>query len=303
MTRLSAATACLLTLLAGSACRPGHRAASAPVDSAEIGQREVRLAAVLARPDSGATRGAPVARWVLRGDLKEISGLALTTDGRLFAHGDERGQVSEVDYRHGVVVKRFMLGSKGVHADFEGIAVAGDIMFLLSSNGKLYEFQEGADGAQVEYIVHDTRLGHECEFEGVAYDPKLNALLLACKRVRTEGPLQDSLVIYRWQLPSGIGSRPSRLTVPLTQVIGSNKWKGLHPSDITVDPVSGNYVLVSAEERALIEITPAGVVVFSRPLPASLEHTEGVAITRDSILILSDEAGQKPAAISLYRWH
>ena len=140
--------------------------------------------------------------------------------------------------------------------------------------------------------MHDTRLGHECEFEGVAFDPNLNALLLACKNVRTKGPLRDSLVIYRWKLPDGGGTGSPQLAVPLSEIIGANGWKGLHPSDITIDPFSGNYVLVAGEEKALIEITPAGEVVSLRPLPGSLEHTEGVAITPDSLLILSDEAGK-----------
>ena len=302
MRRATAGGTLLAILLAGTGCRSGQGQAAAPADSVELERREAHLARALAQPDSGATPGAVLARWVLGGDLSEISGLALTADGRLLTHGDEQGQISEIDYRRGMVVKRFTIGAQLVPGDFEGITVANGIVFLLASNGKLYEFPEGANGAHVEYRVHDTRLRHECEFEGVAFDPTLNALLLACKNVRTKGALRDSLVIYRWGLPSGSGSRPSRLTVPLAQVIGSNGWNGLHPSDITIDPASGNYVLVAAEEKALIEITPAGAVVFARPLPAPLEHTEGVAITSDSILILSDEAGRRPAAISLYRW-
>ena len=31
-------------------------------------------------------------------------------------------------------------------------------------------------------------------------------------------------------------------------------------------------------------------------------QAEGVAITKDSILIISDEATSKPAAVTLYRW-
>jgi uncharacterized protein YjiK len=289
--------------LAATACRPGRPADTARADSVEVTRRAVRLAGVLGQPDTGAASGAAVARWVLPKSLAEISGLALTLDGRLFVHDDELGVVSQIDYRRGVVVKQFTLGAPPVHADFEGITVAGDVMFLLASNGKLYEFQEGENGEQVEYVVHDTHLRSACEFEGVAFDPSLDALLLACKNVHTKGALRDSMVIYRWALPGGAGSGSSRLTVPLAQVIGANGWKGLHPSDITIDPLSGNYVLVAAEERALIEITPAGVLVFSRPLPGSLAHTEGVAITPDSLLILSDEAGHEPAAMALYRWH
>jgi len=299
--RTRAAVACVAIVLVGTACRSGHGETTARADSIELARREAHLAAAMARPDSGATRGAAVARWVLGADLAEISGLALTPDGRLFTHGDEQGRVFELDYRRGVVVKRFTLGAPPVKADFEAIAVAGDAMYLLTSKGKLYQFQEGANGELVEYSLHDTRLRHECEFEGVAFDSTINSLLLACKNVLTKGALRDSLVVYRWRLGTGSGPRASRLTVPLAQVIGTNRWPGLHPSDITVDPVSGNYVLVAAEERALIEITPSGQMVFARPLPSGLAHAEGVAVTRDSLLIVSTEAGRHSAAITLYR--
>ena len=289
-------------LLAAVACRSGHGKPRAEADSTDLVRREARLAATLALPDSGAARSAVLARWILPRSLKEISGLALTADGRLFTHDDERGRVAQVDYRRGLVLKQFSLGQPALRADFEGITVAGDAMFLLVSNGKLYEFQEGANGEHVAYVLHDTHLKHECEFEGVAFDPVLDALLLACKNVHAKGPLQDSLVIYRWKLHGAGGARPTRLTVPLARAIGPNGWKGLHPSDITRDPSSGNYVIVAAEEKALIEITPAGEVVSTRSLPPPLEHTEGVAITKDSLLILSDEAGKDPAAIALYRW-
>ncbi len=301
MRHFPATAALFAALLSGAACHPGPSVAAASADSAEVTRRAARLAGALAQPDSGAASGAALARWILPKDLAEISGLALTTDGRLFTHNDERGRVSEIDYRRGVVVKQFTIGKQDVHADFEAIAVVRDRFYLLASDGVLYEFREGAEGEQVAYTVHDTHLGHECEFEGLAFDPAINSLLLACKHVGAAS-LRQMLVIYRWRLEAGDGQQMSTLTVPLVQVIGANSWKGLHPSDITIDPASGNYVLVAAEEQALVEITPAGDVVFARPLPGSLAHTEGVAITTDSILILSDEAGKRPAVIALYRW-
>ena len=302
---MSPTTTALLftTLVVGTACRPGSAAGAGRADSVELVQREAHLAEALARPDSGTAREAPVAKWILAARLSEISGLALTSDGRLLTHGDESGRVFELDYRRGTIVKQFKLGEETVPGDFEGITSVNDTLFLIASDGRLYEFQEGKNGERVEYTVHDTRLKAACEFEGVAFDPAIRSLLLACKNVRTAGPLRDSMVIYRWKLPSGSDPRPTRLTVPLDRVVGSNGWKGLHPSDITVDPVSGNYVLVAGQENALIEITPAGELVFARPLPKGLAHAEGVAITKDSILIISTEARPKTrAAVTLYRW-
>ena len=299
MNRIRAAAALLFAALG---CRPAPGQGAAGADSASLAAREARLAHTLARPDSGADRDKPVARWVLPAGLSEVSGIALTPDQRLLAHDDERGAVTEIDYRRGLVVKQFRLGKqRTIHADFEAITVAGDRIFLLASNGDLYEFKEGAAGARVDYTVHDTHLGKECEFEGVAFDPSIGSLLLACKHVASK-KLKDFLVIYRWKLQEGDGPRLSTLTVPLDQAAGSNGWKAIHPSDITVDPSTGNYVLIASQQRALIEISPAGEVLRSRRLPGSHDMAEGVAITRDSILIIGDEAVKGPGVITLYRW-
>ena len=291
----------LVALIAGPGCRPKQHAAVKP-DSTELAERATRVERALAHPDSGTAKDAPIARWVLPRGLAEISGLAITQNGRLLAHGDEQGRVVEIDFRRGTIVKQFLVGSPPVRADFEGITVAGDTVFLLASNGKLFEFLEGADGSRVKYTVHDLHLGQECEFEGVAFESSSNSFLLACKTVGKKS-LQDFLIIYRWKRGSGDGSGLSDLKVPLARVIGSNKWKGLHPTDITIDPGSGNYVLVAAPEKALIELTPNGEVVFARPLPGRHAQAEGVAITKDGMLIVSDEAGPRnPAAITLYRF-
>ncbi|HEX7024907.1 MAG TPA: hypothetical protein VF187_08825, partial [Gemmatimonadales bacterium] len=270
-------------------------------DSATLAERGARFDQTLARADSTRSPDSALARWMLPPALKEISGLALTEDGRLFAHNDESGLVSEIDYRRGAVVKRFWVGGRQMRADFEALTVANGSFFMMASNGKLYEFREGEDGKQVDYTLHDTHLGRECEFEGVAFDSASNALLLACKNVTTK-KLRDFLVIYRWALDDTVSTRLSTLTIPMATVIGSNKWKHLQPTDITVDPSSGNYVMVAAPQKALIEITPAGAVVFARSLPGRHAQAEGVAITRDGVLIVSDEALRLPASITLYRW-
>jgi uncharacterized protein YjiK len=235
--------------------------------------------------------------------MGEVSGLALTGDGRLLAHGDENGRVYVIDPRRGVLLKHFTIGTAEgeAHADFEGITLAADRIFMVASNGTLYEFAEGVDGERVRYVLHNTRLGHECEFEGVAFDAGTGFLLLPCKTVGTKD-LRDHLVMYRVRLGPGGDSALAPLTIPLGTVIGSNPWKGLHISDITVDPVTGNYVLIAAQEKALIEITPSGEVVRAIPLPGKHGQAEGLALTPDGLLIVGDEATNRKASLTLYRW-
>jgi uncharacterized protein YjiK len=264
--------------------------------------REQQLAQRLAAAAADSAKEAPVAMWIIPTELKEISGLALTTRGTVLAHDDEMGRIYEIDPKTGIILKRFMLSGLP-HGDFEAITVAGPDVYLLESNGKLYKFKEGADGAEVPYAKYDTRLGKECEFESLAYEADSSRLLIACKKVKTKGANHD-LVIYRLPLPLTDSARLTVLTVPMAEVAGSNDWKSFHASDMTIDPVTGNYVLIASRQRAIVVITPEGDVVRSGPLPAAAEHNqaEGVAITRDSLLLISDEATHVPADLSLYPW-
>lgn len=301
MTGVRRAASLAMCVLAATTCQAFQEDLPSVIDNPIAVARAARLDAALADHDSTIARAAPLAQWLLPHALQEISGLALTDDGRLLVHDDELGQVWEIDYRRGVLVKRFSLGKGVLKGDFEGIAIANGMVYLMASNGSLYEFVEGANGAKVDYTVFDTGLKKKCEFEGLAFDPAINSLLLACKEVHSKD-LRDALVIYRWSLTRDTAARLSQLTVPLAGILGTNGWKGLHPTDISIDPLTGNYVLIASPEKALVSITPAGVVVFAHPLPGSHDQPEGLAITKDAILIVSDEAGRRPGVITLYRW-
>jgi len=304
MTHRGFAAAAIVACVAASACRKADAARAARADSSVLAERETRLERSLSQADTAAQDSTAdrkaIARWILPRNLDELSGIALTHDGRLLSHGDEKAQVSEIDYRRGIVTKQFVVGHPTVKADLEAITVAKGFVYLLASNGKLYEFREGANGERVDYTTRDTRLGKECEFEGLAFDSTLDALLLACKHVGSKH-LKDDLVIYRWKL-EGSGDRLSRLNVPLKDIVGPIGEKQFHPSDITIDPFTGDYVLISGIEKAIVEITPSGRVVFARKLPGGHEQPESVAITKDSILIIGDEAKRVPAVLTLYRW-
>jgi uncharacterized protein YjiK len=283
------------------ACTGADGRTLSAADSLALVDRATRLALRLADSSSGAGRATPIARWILPASLNEVSGLALTSDGRVLAHSDEYGRVSVLDARRGVLLKEFSIGAK---ADFEGITVANGIIHMVDSNGQIYSFREGNPGQRVSYTLTDTRLGRECEFEGIAFDARRAALLLPCKNVEKK-ELRGNIIIYVWQLNPRATQRLSLITVALQSAIGNNAWNTLRPTDIAVDPRTGHYVLIAAQERALVELEPNGQVVSSMPLPGGEEahsQAEGVAITDDGMLLVSNEASGRPASITLYRW-
>ena len=264
-------------------------------------QLESRLTKDDESPKAKLADAKPVAKWIMPPELREISGLVLTPDGRILTHGDEKAIISVIDPRRGLSLKQFTVAG-GVRGDFESITMAGNEIYLMSSKSLLLRFQEGEDGADVPYSSVDLGLGKECEFESMVYQADSNWLVMPCKNAWNR-TYAHQLVIYRWKLSGPDSARLSMITIPLAQLIGSNKWKNLHPSDITIDPTSGNFVMIASHEKALIEMTRAGDLVRSEPLPSGHNQPEGVAITRDSIFMLSDEANKTPAAITLYRWH
>jgi len=295
--RSLALIACLVAWSFG--CRKGSEALAAQAKAAGA-TRQRQVEQRIAEADANPTKALPLAMWLMPPELHEISGLALTSRGTVLTHDDNVGRVYEIDPKTGILLKAFSL-SGNPRGDFESIAIAGSDIYLMTSNGKLFRFKEGADAQHVPYAMFDTGLGKQCELESLTYEADSSRLVMACKRnLNKSAPHQ--LVIYRFPLPLTSPSSASMITIPIGEVAGSNHWKNFHASDMTIDPATGNYVIIASHEKALAVITPDGDVVRSEPLPGDHRQPEGVAITRDSILLVSDEVNVKPAAITLYRW-
>lgn len=241
------------------------------------------------------------ARWELPDALREISGLAATPDGRLFAHGDERALIVELDAHRTRVIKTFSMGRQGARGDFEGLAVAEGRFWLVTSDGILYESAEGANGAYVAFRTYDTGVGTQCEVEGLAYDAAAAALLLACKEPRVRA-LRGMVAIFAWSIPRRALVSRSGLRVRASLLARSAGVSTFHPSGLERDPTTGHWLLVAARERAVVEITSEGSVVAGAMLPRRAHRQpEGIAIASDHTLIIGDEGAGGRGTLTVYR--
>ena len=232
--------------------------------------------------------------------LGEISGLATTPDGRLFAHDDERAAVFEIDPESGAIVKVFSVGFGGIPGDFEGIAVAGDRFFLLTSSGQLVEFPEGRAGSTVQYRTHTLGLGNVCEMEGLAFDEAENALLLPCKTPRRRD-LEGYLVVFSVSLSTMRLDPKPRIALPLEEVDSSGLGGKFHPSAIEVHPHTRSLILVAAREEAMLEIGLDGKILATRELKNKKHpQPEGLAFLLDGSLVLADEGQGKRGTVTRY---
>jgi uncharacterized protein YjiK len=238
-------------------------------------------------------------QWKLPSRLREISGLAMTPDGRLFSVDDEKAVIYEIDYVDGEIVKEFKVGKPVLKDDFEGIAYFDEHLFLLTSTGMLYRTVEGKDGERVEYDEIDTNLGEHCEFEGLAQDLEYRRLLLVCKKMHDKGEI---LTIFNWKVDGDHGGFDGRIELPVSEILEKLDTRHLHPSGIAINPLTGSIVIVAARQRVIVEMDRNGILIDAMNMPNSNRHkqAEGIEVSRSGELIISDEGGKSRARLAVY---
>lgn len=275
MTTNPATLAVFLVTLAISACAPAQRPAAAASLFVEEPAPAVNL------PDR----------------LREVSGLAVSPDGRLFAHDDETAVIYEISTVDGQVIKSFAVGAEIVTGDFEGFTItpAGDF-WLTTSKGKLYRFREGDDHANVPFERFNARVEDDCEVEGIAYRASPESLILACKR--GYGRDMEAIAALRvWTIGGGAATAWGQTRRDYAAAAHVHRFQ---PSDITIDQHTGRILLLSSGDAALVELSPEGQIVSARALSSRHRQAEGAAVLQDGSLAIADEGRNDQALLSRY---
>jgi uncharacterized protein YjiK len=229
--------------------------------------------------------------------LKEISGLAAHPDGRLFAHHDEYGDIFELDPKNGRILKKFTIG---IADDFEGLAIAGKVFYLVTNSGVVYEFQEGRNNERVQAVSYTTSLDENYDVEGLCYDPGTTSLLLACKGY---SGLKNSGYkgIFAFSLKSKLLDREPRFLIPIKELKHRLGGKPFRPSGIEYNGDSRSFFVVDSEIRSVIEISRNGEIIAAVTLDRSLhKQPEGITFDARGDLLIVDE-GNKMGTITRYK--
>jgi len=234
-------------------------------------------------------------------ELKEISGITFTPDDRLFAHGDEDGDIFQLNPQTAQIIKRFSLGSMLViSGDFEDIAYVNDRFFMVESNGKLYEFKEGNSGRFVNYKTYKTFLKSSNDVEGLCYDSETNSLLLLCKGSPGEG-FRRQKAVYSFSLSSMTLDEKPRFLIDLKSIKKNTIENEFSPSGIAKHPASGTFFLIAAVGNSIIELNKDGEIINQKDLPEKIhKQAEGIAFMKDGTLYISNEGKDKTARLVRY---
>ncbi len=233
--------------------------------------------------------------------MREISGLALTPGGQLFAVDDEQAVIYEIDLSSGRLVMAFAVGKPILRGDFEGIAYLEEHLFLVTSDGILFKFRAGGDGDRVVYEKIDTGLGKQCEIEGLAQDPELSQLLLVCKKVRKKADI-SKLSVFVWTAGDTEVDLNARIELPTEKILEKIETSEFNPSGIVIDPTTGNILIVAARQHALVSMDRQGSFVGAMMLSPAKWHrqAEGLEASASAQLIVADEGGKSRARLTVY---
>jgi len=234
-------------------------------------------------------------------ELSEISGLAYSEDNHIVTNNDETGTVFEIDILTGKILNEFYLGKKKIKKDFEGIAAVNDSLFMVTSSGVLYQFSFPDEEQNVEYKKYKTFLSSKYDVEGLCFDRATNSLLLACKGFAGKD-LKGYKAIFKFDLSNHKLAEEPRFLIWLKKLKDKYDIKNFSPSGIEIHPRSGNFFIVSANIKAIIEISPDGKILEAVKLDKKYhKQPEGITILPDGSLIIADEGNGGKGFITIIK--
>ncbi len=257
--------------------------------------------------------GAPDLNLTLPARLNEVSGVTSISDTELACVQDEEGVVFVYDLQLRRITRQIPFGPPG---DYEGIARVGSRLFVLRSDGPLFEIR-GLSGRPAVKL-HQLKLP-TADNEGLCFDALRNRLLIVPKSRLGKGKnLKDARAIFSFDLNTATlqqdpivvldvdamrtfaeqGERESR---------GRQQTKGgkarptlsFMPSAAAVHPLTSEIFIVSAVDRVLVTCDQAGRVTGVVPLdPKLFRQPEGLTFLSSGDLVVTNEAaGRQPTLL------
>lgn len=226
--------------------------------------------------------------------MKEISGLAVASENSVFAHGDEDAIIYEIDLTDGKVIRAFALGKPTLSGDYEGIAAYDDHIYIITSNGFLYESEYGEHQARVKFNAYDTGVGEFCEVEGLSLAPfegRIPEFIILCKEAKVDA-YKDKITLFRWSLQNRKPLTEPWLSIECKTVLTDEKdCKKFLPSGVAWKPDEHLLFIISAVGHRIIEMSDTGELVTEGRLKKKYHpQAEGITIMPDGRVIISDEA-------------
>ncbi len=251
---------------------------------------------------------------VLPGILHEISGITEIDNSTIASIQDENGVLVIYDLSKSNIRNQFLFHSDG---DYEGIARAGNTIFVLRSDGVIYEIPDYTS-AEFTSIKYKSEIPAK-DNEGLCYYKKKNMLLIGPKS-DIEGKKKSKKAIYGFSLDTKkLLDKPvikfdlkeikeyatnNKLNLPVTKKKSENSEPKieLRASAIGIHPLTNKLFLISGIEQILFVFDLNGTLEYMEKLdPKLFNQPEGISFLNNGDMLISNEGG--PGNATLLRFN
>ncbi|NIK92760.1 hypothetical protein GZ212_11410 [Mangrovimonas sp. CR14] len=235
--------------------------------------------------------------WDVPGVLEEISGIFWLGDQKMATIQDEDGVIFIYDLKAKKISEEIPFDKGG---DYEALAIVDDVAYVMRSDGKLIEISNYMNEDR-ELKVYDSFFDEENDMESLTYDKKHHRLLMIAK---DEDPnFKKTKGIYAFDLKS-----KKFLSKPVVSIDfkddgfkdyrHKDAYKTFRPSDMAIDPKSGDYYLLEGVDPKVLILNSQGDFKSIYKLDNDdFEQPEGITFDNYGELYISNEAVNHSANI------
>lgn len=237
--------------------------------------------------------------------LHEISGLAIIDSSSVACVQDEDGILFIYNIKKHKITKQHAFGLKG---DYEGITLVDDILYVLRSDGVLFEIKDHQT-KKLKVKTYSTRVP-AINNEGLCYDAINNRLLIGAKgKINKDPTNKDIRLIYAFDLKTKTLNQSPAFNFNITDINLTAKMQGIHfpkkqnkkgksiehgfkfnTSEISIHPITHQLFVLSATEHVLFVFNKNGALEYIEQLnPLVFNKSEGLDFFQNGDLIISNE--------------
>lgn len=241
--------------------------------------------------------------------LEEISGISYVAPNHLICVEDETGHVYHYDLKLRDLVSEWKFSGSG---DYEDILYYSDSVFVLESDGDIYQFHYSEAGAK-EATKYENPLSIKNDTEGLGFDPDSQSLLIACKEKRDlDGKKAEGWNIYSFELTTKSMNRDPFYSLTSKKLkTFFEEYRNFEydeerievkPSAIAFNPLDNNFYILASVGKMIVVIDQRKNIKATYSIPAKLlEQPEGITFSPAGDMWISSEGVDGPGRILSFK--
>ena len=219
--------------------------------------------------------------WALPDSLKEISGMIHLDENRLICVQDEDGYLFIYNLKTSQIDQKIKFGGGG---DYESITKVKDTIYVLRSDGKLFEIKDFLKNKKIETYTFE--VNSKYNFEGLYYDSQGNRLLMSPKyKLKRK---YDTKYIFSFDLAEKRFNEEPVYELKLKHPIFENHPEFM-PASLTQHPATKNFYMLDGRHRRLLilDSTFKPLKIYKLNI-SELPQPESLSFYEDKIFISTE---------------